>query len=31
MKPQGKRATSQDYEVFTTELMDKIYDLGVEE
>jgi 1-acyl-sn-glycerol-3-phosphate acyltransferase len=28
MKPQGKRATSQDYEVFTAELMDKIYDLG---
>jgi 1-acyl-sn-glycerol-3-phosphate acyltransferase len=30
MKPQGKRATSQDYEVFTAELMDKIYDLGDE-
>ena len=24
----GKRATSKDYETFTTELMDKIYDLG---
>lgn len=28
MIPQGKRATSQDYEVFTAQLMDKIYDLG---
>ena len=24
----GKRATSKDYETFTTELMDRIYDLG---
>lgn len=28
MVPQGKRATSQDYERFTAELMDKIYNLG---
>jgi 1-acyl-sn-glycerol-3-phosphate acyltransferase len=28
MQPQGKRATAQDYEVFTAELMDKIYDMG---
>jgi hypothetical protein len=28
MQPQGKRATSQDYETFTGELMDQIYGLG---
>ena len=27
-RPDGKRATSKDYETFTRELMDKIYDLG---
>ena len=28
MIPEGKRATSKDYEVFTADLMDRIYDLG---
>lgn len=29
MIPEGKRATSKDYETFTADLMDRIYDLGV--
>ena len=28
MKPEGKRATTEDYERFTAELMDRIYDCG---
>lgn len=28
MAPEGKRATSKDYEMFTADLMDRIYDLG---
>ena len=28
MIPEGKRATSKDYETFTADLMDRIYDLG---
>ena len=28
MAPEGKRATSKDYETFTADLMDRIYDLG---
>lgn len=28
MIPEGKRATSKDYEAFTADLMDRIYDLG---
>ena len=28
MKPEGKRATTQDYERWTAELMDRIYDCG---
>lgn len=28
MKPEGRKATAQDYEVLTAELMDKIYELG---
>ena len=28
MIPEGKRATSKDYDTFTDDLMDRIYDLG---
>lgn len=28
MTPEGRRANAKDYEVFTAQLMDKIYDLG---